>query len=176
MTRRTFSIDIEPVPTPRGRAGIQGGFARVYNPVQYSNWKGMAALIIKHRCREMYQGAVTVTLDVIATKARTSKLKHPTADVDNYAKAALDAITQATTVWLDDKQAVRLLVEKRFADRQTDEEPRIDVSISPWQPRGVERAGQLVYEACQGLSESEVSTMAAEMLERWASVLNTTNK
>jgi Holliday junction resolvase RusA-like endonuclease len=61
-------------------------------------------------------GPLFVRITNIVQKAKTSKLVWPRGDVDNYAKAPLDAITKAATVWHDDDQVVDLHTSKRFAN------------------------------------------------------------
>jgi Holliday junction resolvase RusA-like endonuclease len=53
-------------------------------------------------------------------------------DVDNYSKAALDAINGV--VFLDDAQVVAELIVKMYSDR-----PRLEIVVAEWLPRGEER-------------------------------------
>lgn len=62
---------------------------------------------------EPLSGPLKLIVEVSVQKPRTSKLDHPSPDIDNYLKAIMDAMTQAG-VWHDDKQVVRVEAEKRF--------------------------------------------------------------
>jgi len=66
---------------------------------------------------------------VLVEKARTSKLLHPTPDVDNYAKGVLDAITASGIFWVDDKQIVDLRIVKQWTDEGAS--PGYRVTLSP---------------------------------------------
>lgn len=48
-------------------------------------------------------------------KPKTTKRTNPNGDIDNYTKAALDAITSCGAVWDDDMQVTVNVAEKRFA-------------------------------------------------------------
>lgn len=50
----------------------------------------------------------------------------PIGDVDNYAKAALDAITSAD-IWADDKLVVEMTVRKRYTEGH--EQPHTFITI-----------------------------------------------
>lgn len=85
-----------------------------YHAKPYKNWlteAGKHLALVDYRAPE---GHLTVRVTVICTRAKTSKLTTPKGDVDNYAKAVLDAITHAG-IWTDDKWIVDLSVTKRFA-------------------------------------------------------------
>ena len=58
---------------------------------------------------------VRVVLTFHVAKARTSKLTRPTGDIDNYAKATLDALTKKG-FWKDDVDIVDLSATKQFTD------------------------------------------------------------
>lgn len=129
----TFEVPGQPVPQPRARISTRGGFARAYTP------KGHAI----HGYREAVQllaktngwpdgpatGPVAVEIDCYlerpashVTKAGEVRSSAPTypgrSDVDNLAKAVLDAITDAGTLWGDDDQVVELVVRKAYARPQ----------------------------------------------------------
>lgn len=70
---------------------------------------------------------LSVTLEFIILKPKTSKRDYPRGDVDNYEKAALDHITKNMSVWEDDDQVVRLSSHKRFA--VTLETPGVMVTV-----------------------------------------------
>jgi Holliday junction resolvase RusA-like endonuclease len=125
----TIDLDIEPMPCPRPRVASKP-FARAYMPSQYTNWKDAVARLIE-AAREKQQiatleGPLAVTLNIRATKPRTSKLAYPKPDADNYAKSILDACTDAG-LWGDDTQVVNLEVFKRW---RVGNESRVRIKIS----------------------------------------------
>ena len=58
---------------------------------------------------------ISVGLEFVITRAKTSKLSRPIGDIDNYAKAILDAMTKKG-FWKDDVDIVTLAATKRFAE------------------------------------------------------------
>ena len=118
----TFSVDGEPVPQPRARITTRGGFGRAYvetkHPIHaYRKALQMAAVDAGLRpCT----GTVEVVIDAVFCRPRSHMNKKglkPTApitprpDVDNVAKAVLDAIGP---VLGNDSQVKRLVIEKRY--------------------------------------------------------------
>ena len=118
----TFSVDGEPVPQPRAKITTRGGFGRAYvetkHPIHaYRKALQMAAVDAGLRpCT----GTVEVVIDAVFCRPRSHMNKKglkPTApitprpDVDNVAKAVLDAIGP---VLGNDSQVKRLVIEKRY--------------------------------------------------------------
>lgn len=103
-----------PSPRPRFRV-IKGKFASAYMPKNYTIHKEELIELIQGQPGQPFDGPVSVDLTVLCTKPKTSKLKHPKPDVDNYAKTILDACTQAGNIWHDDSQVVSLTVTKLWA-------------------------------------------------------------
>jgi len=131
----TFFIPLDPMPAPRPRFVVRGKFASAYMPRGYEVWKDRAVECVRgvnNIPSEQLPGPCTVDLKVIAARPKTTKLTHPAPDVDNYAKAVLDAITQSERWWKDDKQVVRLTVSKTWAN--ADEVPGIEVTITHEDP------------------------------------------
>ena len=62
-----------------------------------------------------WQGNLSVTLDLVADKPKTTKRDNPRGDIDNYIKAVLDALTKKG-YWNDDDQIVHLYAHKRWPD------------------------------------------------------------
>lgn len=120
------------MPAPRPRFRVIGKFASAYMPKEYTVWKDRVIECVRgvgSIPSEPLEGPLLVTLRVLATKPRTSKLLYPSPDVDNYAKGVLDALSQSLCWWADDKQVVRLDVAKGWADAEA--APGIEVSITP---------------------------------------------
>lgn len=119
------------MPAPRPKFRVIGKFASAYMPREYTVWKDRAVELVQGVPRPLVPLAQPVEVDllVLATRPKTSKLTHPSPDVDNYAKGVLDAITQSECWWNDDKQVVRLTVAKAWADAGKD--AGIEVTITP---------------------------------------------
>lgn len=122
-TVASFFLPCDPIPAPRPRAVSRGrGFASIYHPTSYTSWKENVAGLVKDSPgipEDVLTGPLRVEIDVLVTKPRTSKLQHPSPDVDNYAKGVLDAITQSERVWKDDKQIVTLRITKTWVTGDT---------------------------------------------------------
>ena len=88
--------------------------ATVFNPTEYKKWIGDAVeQLIPQIHGDPILGDLTLSLVVVAQKPKTSKLSRPKPDVDNYAKAVMDAMTDAG-VWDDDAQVAQLTATKRW--------------------------------------------------------------
>ncbi len=120
------------MPTPRPRATTRGGkFASIYQPREYMAWKEELAEVVRgvnDFPGSPLTGPLTVSVVARVEKPRTSKLKHPAPDVDNYVKGVLDAITDSGRFWVDDKQVCDLRIVKRWADPDT--VPGFEVTIT----------------------------------------------
>lgn len=122
MQAVTFTVAGDPVPQPRARVSTAGGFARAYvpktHPVHaYRHAIQVAAIDAGLRNED---GPVAVVIDAVFARPKshmTKKGVKPTApqlplpDVDNLAKAVLDAIGP---ILGNDKQVGRLVIEKSY--------------------------------------------------------------
>ena len=119
----TFSVPGDPVPQPRPRVSTAGGFARAYVPQQHPVHAYRQALAFE----AVQAGAtptgepVSVVIDAVWERPKSHLRKSglrpgapalPRQDVDNVAKAVLDALTGVA--WQDDAQVARLVVEKSY--------------------------------------------------------------
>lgn len=107
-----------PAPRPRFRVIAVPGrrpIASAYSPKPYAEWQKRAAAVLKSATGQRFEGPVAVSLIFAATRPKTTKLSHPKPDVDNYAKALLDAVTKDGRFWSDDTQVVSLSVDKVWA-------------------------------------------------------------
>lgn len=126
------TLDLAPMPCPRPRIAMRGRFPVAYSPKDYQQWKKAAAdhfvaLIDVLEMDEPISEQVAVEIKCVAARPKTTKLAAPRPDVDNYAKAVLDAITDAG-LWADDSQVVKLVVTKRWAAHE--ENAHIHVLVS----------------------------------------------
>lgn len=120
----SFSIAVPPVPASRPRVTRWG----VYYAKTYKTWMDAAAVALSdvgHRV----DGPLRVSLLHVVARPKTTQRDYPRGDVDNYAKASLDAITKCERVWDDDDQILELITSKRFAT--PGEEPHTEVTV--WQ-------------------------------------------
>lgn len=128
----SFWVDGEPKGQPRPRAFARnfGGKwqARVYDSHTAEGWKSQIALTWKSSSRGdcRFEGPVRLRIEFNVPRPKShfkkGELRHDRPafvvkkpDVDNYAKAVMDALTQLG-VWGDDSQVTTLEATKRFAD------------------------------------------------------------
>lgn len=104
-------IEQAPVPASRPRVSKWG----VYYSDTYKKWKAAAARDFPTGPIMVLKGPLAVTLEVVCKRPQKLTSSIPVGDVDNYAKAALDAVNDAG-LWDDDKQVVSLRVSKRYAE------------------------------------------------------------
>jgi Holliday junction resolvase RusA-like endonuclease len=108
-------IPVVPVPASRPRVSKWG----TYYGKTYKLFRSqMRAWLEKHwtpRPFEIERGPLVVTVFALVPKPKTTKRSWPKGDVDNYAKAVLDALNG--WVWEDDDQILTLHVYKQWVDR-----------------------------------------------------------
>ena len=126
----TAFVAVEPLPCPRPRIRVRGKFGQAYYPAAYKKWRAAFIKALPSLTRT-FTRACHVEIELVCTKARTSKLTLPKGDVDNYAKSILDSLTDAK-LWLDDKQVARLEVTKRFANKGETAGIRLHVTENTW--------------------------------------------
>ena len=129
----TFSVDGDPVPQPRPRVSTRGGFARAYVPkghAVHAYRKAVQMAAIDAGLRKQ-AAPVQVIIDAVFARPKSHMTRKgvkpdapalPRPDVDNIAKAVLDAIGP---ILGDDTQVSRLVVEKVYGT-----EARTTVRIS----------------------------------------------
>ena len=119
----TFSVPGDPVPQPRPKVSTQGGFARAYVPKTHKvhPYRHALQLAAIDAGLEKRTGPVDVVIDAVFARPKSHLRKGgvrpnapelPRPDVDNVAKAVLDAIGPIIG---DDSQVRRLCVEKSYA-------------------------------------------------------------
>lgn len=122
MNELLFMID--PVPASRPRMTRTG---HAYTAEPYRTFKDKLKTMMQTSWdNEMIESPVTVSIAVWCRRPKSTKLPHPRPDVDNYAKAVLDAMSGV--VFTDDKNVVELYVTKQWTE-STDEEGYIAVKV-----------------------------------------------
>jgi Holliday junction resolvase RusA-like endonuclease len=118
----TFSVPGDPVPQPRPRVSTAGGFARAYVPKGHAIHAYRQAVALAARAAGVTEagGPVSVIIDAVFARPKSHLNKSgvkatapalPRPDVDNLAKAVLDALQE---VMGDDTNVGRLIVEKTW--------------------------------------------------------------
>lgn len=130
------TISQAPVPASRPRVTKWG----TYYPKTYKDWKDKASGFFS-KPAAVASGPLHVQLEVICKRPQKLTTDIPVGDVDNYAKAALDAVNDAG-IWGDDKQVVSLHVVKRYAGKG--EEPRTHIEIHSIELGFLERIKQAI--------------------------------
>jgi Holliday junction resolvase RusA-like endonuclease len=129
----TFSVPGEPVPQPRPRVSTRGGFARAYVPAKHPVHAYRQSLAAAARDAGLIDTGepLHVVIDAVFQRPKSHMRKSgvkadaprlPRPDVDNIAKAVLDALQD---VMGDDTNVARLVVEKSYG-----QEARTTVRIS----------------------------------------------
>jgi Holliday junction resolvase RusA-like endonuclease len=118
----TFSVPGEPVPQPRPRVSTAGGFARAYVPGKHPVHAYREAIAAAARGAGLTTTGevLNVVIDAVFERPKSHMRKSgvrpdaprlPRPDVDNIAKAVLDALQD---VMGDDSLVGRLVVEKSY--------------------------------------------------------------
>ncbi len=118
----TFSIPGEPVPQPRPRVSTRGGFARAYVPAKHPVHAYRQSLAAAARAAGLSDTGepLSVVIDAVFARPKSHLRKSgvkpdapklPRPDVDNIAKAVLDALQDVVG---DDTCVARLVVEKSY--------------------------------------------------------------
>lgn len=114
-----------PKGQPRPRAFARAGKARVYDPGTAEGWKSQIALAVPFP-RQACEGPVSVFMQFVfarpkshtrssgALKDGVPNVVTSKPDIDNLAKAVLDALT-GVGVWNDDAQVTDIVCSKRYA-------------------------------------------------------------
>jgi len=118
----SFTVAGQPVPQPRPRVSTAGGFARAYVPGKHPvhSYRQSLAAAARGAGLNTTGEVLNVVIDAVferpkshmrksGVKADAPKLPRP--DVDNIAKAVLDALQD---VMGDDSLVGRLVVEKSY--------------------------------------------------------------
>ena len=126
MKPLTFSVPGDPVPQPRPRVSTRGGFARAYVPSKHpvhAYRQAIATAAVEAGATPTDDAPLSVILDLVWARPASHMTKKgvkksapllPRYDVDNCAKAALDALNGVA--WADDSQVARLVVEKSYGE------------------------------------------------------------
>lgn len=124
----TFTVPGDPVPQPRPRVSTRGGFARAYVPAKHPvhAYRQAVQMSAVAAGAQTHVDPVEVVIDAVFLRPKSHKkgaTTQPRQDVDNVAKAVLDALTGVA--WADDRQVRRLVIEKSYGP-----EARTTVRIS----------------------------------------------
>jgi Holliday junction resolvase RusA-like endonuclease len=118
----TFSVSGEPVPQPRPRVSTRGGFARAYVPAKHPVHAYRQSLAAAARAAGLSDTGepLSVVIDAVFVRPKSHMRKSgvkpdapklPRPDVDNIAKACLDALQDVIG---DDTCVARLVIEKSY--------------------------------------------------------------
>lgn len=103
-------IPVDPVPASRPRVTRWG----TYYAKTYRNWRDLAASRIP--VGDLHaEGPLTVDVRTVKRRPKSTKLVMPKPDIDNFIKAALDAITKVGGYWADDWQIAGITGTKCWA-------------------------------------------------------------
>jgi len=136
MPSISFTVPGDPVPQPRPRVSTVGGFARAYVPKDHPVHAYRLAVKLAAQAAGLTKtdAALTVLVFTVFRRPRShltangvkaSAPKLPRADVDNIAKAVLDALSE----FFDDNNVQELRVNKRWSSAAIDENARTYVEV-----------------------------------------------
>lgn len=105
----------------------RGKFAHAYYPKEYKAWREQFLELIPLPWVNLgLSTPVSVYVEFVVRRPKTTKLLTPRGDIDNYQKSLFDALTDAK-VWDDDTLVDTVKAKKRFT--KEGEEPHITLEI-----------------------------------------------
>jgi Holliday junction resolvase RusA-like endonuclease len=110
----TYRFELCPVAASRPRVSK---FGHAYFSGPYKAFKERCTGIVPATLGVDFEprpGRLRVNVECVVTRPKTTKLDSPRGDVDNFAKAVLDAMNDR--LWEDDKQIEELTISKRWMD------------------------------------------------------------
>ena len=121
-----WTFHINPTAASRPRVSFKGGHGYFVGP--YKRFREEMATLVPNTIGDHipYTGDISVTVEFIAKRPKTTKLSAPRGDIDNYCKAILDSLNGKA--FDDDKQIVILHARKAWTS-SNDEDGYIKVSI-----------------------------------------------
>ena len=119
----TTALGGAPVPASRPRVLKWG----TYYGKRYTQWKKAAEKEALGHPQQDTSGRRAILIESVIARPKTVDRDVPQGDVDNYAKAPMDALNHAKKVWMDDEQVVMLVAVKRFVE--PGEQPTTNVNI-----------------------------------------------
>ena len=143
---REVYLPLAPVPAARPRVSKWG----TYYPKSYATWIKDAAKMFDELARhqsEPWTCPVFCLVAVGAPRPKKPANPYPVPDVDNYAKANLDAVQKCGFLIKDDKQVQVLLTSKRYV--KGDEHPYSYTIIAT----SLERLTDVMFEIGTGPGE-----------------------
>lgn len=112
-TYNTLYVPVEPAPASRPKVN-KFGVTYAKSHLAYVRAATPHIQIITD-LEYLEAGTLSVSLEFVCTKAKTSKLLTPRYDIDNLVKLPLDIMTKTGNFWRDDVQIAELFAAKRFA-------------------------------------------------------------
>lgn len=110
----SFFVDGTPKPQPRPRMTRKG---HVYNPSTATAWKEKIGWMVRAQgLKRPLRGPIDLELRFFIATSTKSLIYSPCEkrpDLDNYVKAAMDALTDAHA-WEDDSQVWQLTTSKKY--------------------------------------------------------------
>ena len=118
-------VPLNPVPASRPRVSKWG----TYYLKTYTKWMKQAKLHLPDGVDDPHydKHPVAVLTEFVVKRPQRTKREWPIGDIDNYEKAAWDAITKCRAVWDDDDQILFSVSSKRYT--HDNEEPHTRVVV-----------------------------------------------
>jgi crossover junction endodeoxyribonuclease RusA len=105
----TNSFFVAGEPVTQGSMSVFRGRAVHRNAAKLMQWRNTIA---EHYTGDMHTGPMSIQLDFIMEKPRTSVRTYPRLDIDKLVRAVLDALTGYA--YKDDSQVVSVIATKMF--------------------------------------------------------------
>ena len=107
-----ITLNVSTIPSPAHRPQV-GKFGTYYAKGYQICMADCIKQLALQKPAVPLEGDLVAVIEVVCHRPKTTKFKRPQGDVDNYAKAPMDAAKKAL-IWLDDVQVETALIDKRW--------------------------------------------------------------